>query len=374
LFDRRGLAPMREVFQRLKRWERYFSGANSEAEVVLVFSRHTQDNYGGDNPHARYLDFIRGWYCALQEAHIAFDVLSDKLIAPERLARYRAVIISNLACVSDETASALEQYVAQGGGLVASFEAGWCDVGGVERAEPAFVRLFGGVYGTRRDNLKSSYAKIERRDDPLLAGIGDTDVLPNDGALRDFRPGPGRDVPLTLIPPVIAHSGATISIPEYSAVRAVGDVPVAVRGEFGAGCIVYFANQMEGLFHHYGFADLGRVLANAVRYVQGGPGELEVDAPDFVDVTLMGQMGRWLVHLVNLPVGKPLNTGWRHPGRNLIDVNDIKVRLRPRAGKQVREVRLATTEQVLTHIVNDGWVAVTVPHLADHEIVIFEFE
>jgi hypothetical protein len=374
LFDRRGLAPMREVFQRLKRWEPYFAGARSQAQVALVFSRHTQDNYGGDQPHARYLDFIRGWYCALQEAHIPFDVLSDKLIRPERLARYRTVIVSNLACVSDATAASLERYVAQGGGLVASFEAGWCNVDGIARDAPAFARLFGGVYGARRDNLKSSYAKIELRDDPVLAGIGDTDLLPNDGALREFRPESGRNVPLTLIPPVIAHSGATISIPELSAIGATTDVPVAVRGEFGRGRVVYFANQMEALFYHYGFGDLGRVLANAVRYVRGGVAELEIDAPDFVDVTLMGQDRRRLVHLVNLPVDKPLSTGWRHPGRNLVEVRGIEVRLRPRVGERVREVRLATTEQVLTHTLNDGWIAVTVPRLADHEIVIFEFE
>ena len=44
--------------------------AQSGRRSRLVFSRHTQDNYGGAKPHARYLDFVRGWYCALLEAHI----------------------------------------------------------------------------------------------------------------------------------------------------------------------------------------------------------------------------------------------------------------------------------------------------------------
>src|SRR6185436_12395278 len=102
----------------------YFDGAASGARVAIIFSRHTQDNYGGARPHARYLDFIRGWYCALLEAHIPFDVLSDKIITRERLRRYGAVVLSNLACVSDESAAVIEAFVADGGGIIAGLDAG----------------------------------------------------------------------------------------------------------------------------------------------------------------------------------------------------------------------------------------------------------
>ncbi|MBX9810495.1 MAG: hypothetical protein K2Y16_02620 [Burkholderiales bacterium] len=192
LFDRRGLAPMREVLRRLERWEHYFDGARSVARVALIFSRHTQDNYGGGKPHARYLDFVRGWY------------------------------------------------------------------------------------------------------------------------------------------------------------------------------------QMELLFYRYGFPDPGRVLANAVRWALAEEPTVEVAAPDFVEVTLMAQPQRMLLHLVNLPVGKPVNTGWRHIGRNLVTVNDIVVRLRLAPGTRVREARLATGETTVPVREKDGSIEVTVPRLVDHEIVILE--
>jgi hypothetical protein len=309
------------LMRRLGRWEPYFDGAVSDARVALVFSRHTQDNYGRGKPHARYLDFVRGWYCALMEAHIPFDVISDKIVSAERLKRYRALVVSNLACVSDGTAAAIEAYAAAGGGVVASYDAGLGDLEGNERAQPAFARLFGGRRTGRREGLKSSYAKIEDAADPLLAGIGDTDLIPNEGGLIEFVADSGRVVPLTLIPPVIAHDGATISIPELSAVRETTDIPVAVRGSHGQGRVVYFCNQPELLFHRYGFPDLGKTLANAVRWACGPEAALEVDAPDFVDVTLMRQPKRRLVHLVNLPVGKPVNSGWRQIGRNLVPVS-----------------------------------------------------
>ena len=156
LFDRRSLAPMKAVFQRLERWEKYLDGAQSQARVVLVLSRYTQDNYGRDKPQARYLDFIRGWYLALQEAHIPFDVISDKLISPERLARYGVVMISNLACVADSAVAALKQYAQAGGGLIASFEAGQCDGDGKPRATPAFDAVLGITRTGKREGLKSS--------------------------------------------------------------------------------------------------------------------------------------------------------------------------------------------------------------------------
>jgi hypothetical protein len=143
LFDRRGLAPMQAVFQRLERWQPYLDSAQSQARVVIVLSRHTQDNYGGGEPQARYLDFIRGWYCALQEAHIPFDVLSDKLITPERLARYGVVVISNLACVSDDTAAALEQYARAGGAVIAGGRDARRDVSGQARRTEIVLRAAG---------------------------------------------------------------------------------------------------------------------------------------------------------------------------------------------------------------------------------------
>jgi hypothetical protein len=372
LFDRRALAPMREVFARLARWEPYFDGAESGARVALVYSRYTQDNYAGDDTHAKYLDAVRGFYCALLEAHVPFDVISDKFIDAASLKRYRVLALPNLACIDDATAAAIEAFVAVGGSVVATFDTGRCLRDGSARAEPVFSNMFGVAVRGRREDLKSSYARVENAADPLVMGIGDTDLIPNDGALVEVEAAPGRVVPLTLIPPVIAHSGATISIPEYSAIRATTDVPVAVYGAHGRGRTVYFANAMDALFYHYGFPDLGRVIANAVRYALDDGHNLETSAPEFVDIALRVQPRRKLVHLINFPVAKQLNTGWRHAGRTLVPLHDIALRVKLAPGEHVREARVASSENVIACIEQEQWACVTVPSLDDHEIIIFE--
>jgi hypothetical protein len=138
--------------------------------------------------------------------------------------------------------------------------------------------------------------------------------------------------------------------------------------------VVLFSNRMDALFYKYGFPDLGRILANAVRLGLGESQDLEVDAPDRVDVTRQAQPGRHLVHLINFAVGKHLNTGWRHPGRTLVPVEGIGVRLRLAPGQTLRAVRTATDEAVLPHRMAGDWAEVTVPRLDDHEIVVFELD
>ena len=81
-----------------------------------------------------------------------------------------------------------------------------------------------------------------------------------------------------------------------------------------------------------------------------------------------------LVHLVNFPVGKHLNTGWRHPGTAIHPVSGIVVSLRCDSGAPPRAVRLASSETALVPVMRDGRAEVVVDRLDDHEIVVFEFD
>ena len=372
LFDRRGLAPMQSVFQRLQRWETYFENSRSNAQVAMVYSRFTQDNYGRDDPYKRYVDAVRGYYCALLEAHVPFDVLSDKFLSLETLKRYRVLVLPNTACLSDAAVATILAFAKSGGAVVATFESGLHDEFGELRPIPAFADLFAGKYIGKRKNLKSSYAHLSDRTHPVLDGIGDTDLVPNDGDLVEFVPDAATAVPLTLVLPVTVNSDATISIPEYSAISGPTAIPIAVDASYEKGRGFLFCNQMDSLFYQYGFADLGRLLANAVIAALGNNKKLQVIAPDYVDVTSMEQPGRKLVHLINFPLSKQVNAGWRHPGRNLVPVANIVVKIRLENAEQIVRVRLATTDSVLAHAIEGEWVVVTVPQLEDHEIVVFE--
>lgn len=374
IFDRRGLAPMQEVFQRLGKWEDYFDKAKSNAQVAIIYSRYSQDNYGKDQPYKRYVDAIRGYYQALLEAHIPFDVLSDKFLDQEKLQQYQVLVLPNAACLSDLAIEHLLEFTKNGGVVIATYESGIYDEMGERRDIPAFETLFGGSYGSLLPDLKSSYGQIKDIEHPIFNGIKNTDLIPNDGSIVQFNSHVEVDPVLTLIPPITAHSGATISIPEYSGNFTTTNIPLYVSNSYGAGMGILFCNQMDTLFYRYGFPDLGKLLANAVLIGLGEKINLEVDAADFVDVTSMEQTNRRLIHLINFPVSKSISSGWRHPGGNLITQKNIPIRVKEPIGKTIKEVRLASNELNIEYQKNGVWIEVCVPTLEDHEIVVFEWE
>jgi hypothetical protein len=88
----------------------------------------------------------------------------------------------------------------------------------------------------------------------------------------------------------------------------------------------------------------------------------------------MEQESRRLIHLINFPVSKSVNSGWRHPGGNLIPQENISIRVMEPTGKKIKEVRLASNESCIKYQSNSNWIEAVVPVLHDHEIVIFEWE
>ena len=131
---------------------------------------------------------------------------------------------------------------------------------------------------------------------------------------------------------------------------------------------------MDALFYRYGFPDLGKLLANAVLIGLGEHSNLVVNASDFVEVTSMTQANRRMIHLINFPVSKSVNSGWRHPGGNLIPQKDISIKIKSPLNRKIKEVRLASSELRIDYQKQDDWIEVLVPLLQDHEIVIFEWE
>ncbi|MCS7316226.1 MAG: hypothetical protein RMI94_03700, partial [Bryobacterales bacterium] len=93
-----------EVVERIYDWhwrsERYLRNEESLARVALVYSQQTAAFYGGPRAQEKVEQHILGAYHALVEARIPFDMVHDRLLDPERLARYRVLILPNVAALS----------------------------------------------------------------------------------------------------------------------------------------------------------------------------------------------------------------------------------------------------------------------------------
>ena len=73
----------------------------SLAEVAIVYSQQTAAYYGGIQAAATVENHSLGYYEALVEARVPFDMVHDLLSDLEKIERYRVLILPNIAALSD---------------------------------------------------------------------------------------------------------------------------------------------------------------------------------------------------------------------------------------------------------------------------------
>lgn len=132
--DRRGLSAIEDMFGWVEKHEQYYQDARAYTDLAILLSQNTLLTYCGSDTESRYVNHLRGLYAALNQAHINFDILSEKFLTKEMLSKYRAIMLTNHACMSDAQARAIRDYVAGGGHVVATYESSLYDENGVERA------------------------------------------------------------------------------------------------------------------------------------------------------------------------------------------------------------------------------------------------
>ncbi|MEI6914961.1 MAG: alpha-amylase family protein, partial [Armatimonadota bacterium] len=112
---------------------------------------------------------------ALLEAHIPFDVISEHNVSLETLSQYKVIVLPNTYCMSDRIAGVLRDYVAQGGGLVASYETSLYDDMGDRRKDFALADVFGASYLSTQASsaCKMNFAEKTHpiTDDPAMRDI-----------------------------------------------------------------------------------------------------------------------------------------------------------------------------------------------------------
>jgi beta-galactosidase GanA len=147
LHDQRWLRVVEEVFNRYARWEPYLRNQASLARVGLVYSQQTAWFYGGEHAGEKVEDYTLGWYQALIESRIPFEMVHDRLLdrlfENGQMGQFRTLILPNIAALSDSQCRQLREYVAQGGNLIATHETSLYDEWGARRKEFGPADLFG---------------------------------------------------------------------------------------------------------------------------------------------------------------------------------------------------------------------------------------
>src|SRR5471032_3095818 len=96
---------------------------------------NTRNFYGrsAGRVEERYMASVFGTFRAAVEEHLPMTVINDWNLTSADLARYKVLILPNTACLDDAQVAAIEEYVRNGGGLVASLDTSLFDEFGTPR-------------------------------------------------------------------------------------------------------------------------------------------------------------------------------------------------------------------------------------------------
>jgi hypothetical protein len=360
LHDKRWLPVVEQTYTWAWRNERYLRNTAPLARVGMVYSQQTARYYGGERARAKVEDHTLGFYQALIEARIPFEMVHDELLDAGRLAALKVLILPNIAALSDRQCEQIRNFVKNGGGLVATYETSLHDERGVKRANFGLSDLFGANCAGGLDaRLQNSYLRLEGKH-PLLRGFEGVERIINGVSRVHTKPvGSYPNPPLTLIP-----SYPDLPMEEvFPRVDHTDQPEVYVNGR-----VVYFPWDIDRTFWEVLSVDHAKLLRNAVDWAANEPRPVTVSGPGVLDVTIWKQKDSMTVHLVNLT--NPMMM--KGPLREFIPVPAQEVAIRLPKGRKPRAVKLLVSGATPRTTTANGELHLTVPSILDHEVIAIE--
>jgi hypothetical protein len=355
--DRRLLEPAHQYFQWMARHEPHFINTRSIAPIGVVMGQRTHLFH--TPPRGVTLQHhVEGMYQALLEGRFLFDFVHEEKMSLPELSKYAAIILPNIALLSDEQCRQIEAYVQSGGSLLATFQTSLFTERNERRANFGLANLFG-IRTTGSDVIGTTgnafMARIERPH-ALSAGFSGTPLIA--GAEYRVPIAPADGAVLTVVPGYVAYP-PELSYPE----PARTNEPAVVVRETGKSRLVYFPGDVERTLWRTGHSDLSRLLQNAIRWVAGAA-PIEVKGDGFVETFAWETQAGFAVHVLNY-TNPAAYRGWL---RDFHPIGAQEVRMTLPRGRQVSRVELLRAETTVPFRVSDGAVTFTIPRVVDYEV------
>ena len=362
LYDRRWLSVEEDQFNWHYRSEKYLLDQVPLARVAIVDSPQTSRFYkSGDASEGH----VYGMYQAMVEGRIPFEMVHEHFLTPDRVDRYKLLVLPNVAALSDQQCAQLAAFVERGGSLLATYETSLYDEWGVRRKDFGLARLFGVRYRGKDGPMRNSYAGIESLPGGsrhrVVAGFEGAERIVNSVNRLDVEvTEPHVNTPLTLIPsyPDLPMEQLYPRVPKT-------DIPLVCLREYGRGRVVYLPGDFDRTFWEFLLEDHARLLKNAILWASNEEQPVTVTGPGLLDVTVWRQPESLTVHLVNL--SNPM--AMRGYFREFLPVGPLKLRIRLPEGHKARQVHFLVGSGSPSVQEEPGLLTVAIPSIWNHEVV-----
>jgi hypothetical protein len=366
LYDRRWMPVVERIYDWHYKHERYLRNETPLARVALLQSEQTAGEYAGAAQGDRHEDHVLGMYHALIESRIPFEMVHEAVLTPERLDRFKLLILADAAALSDAQCGAIREYVQRGGSLLATFSSSLYDEGGQRRKDFGLADLFGVSFTGRVEGpMHNSYLSLETdaatgKRHAVLAGLDDTPRIINGVFRLDVRPAMAFPSVLTLIP-----SYPDLPMEDVYPRIAHTTTPELYLRDLGRSRIAYIPWDIDRTLWEVMPVDHLRLLRNTIEWTANETPPVAVEGPGLLDVTMWQQRNSLTVHLVNLT--NPMMM--KGPLREVIPIGPQRVRIRLPEGSRPQKVHLLTAGTTLDAAMSGSICSVTVPSIGVHEVI-----
>ncbi len=364
--DRRWQKVGSDYFRWTAKHDAHFRTRRSIANIGVVIGQSTQLLYPGPGTarsHAYMHETTEGIYDALLQGRFAFDFVHEDRLDAEHLSKYRALLMPNIAMLSDRQCQQIRDYVGSGGSIMASFETGLYDENLQPRADFGLADVLGihkagDVVGT---NGNAYYARIEQPDathqHPILEGFTNTNWLPGAQNRIPLKPVPN---PLLTVVPGFVSYPPELAYPPISHT----DEPAVVLREAGSSRIAYFPGDIERTYWLTGHGDLRRLLHNTIRWITRDESMVHIEGEGFIETLSWETAPGYAVHLLNYT-----NPNAQHCWlQSIYPLGPQTVSMKLPRGVRVRSVELLQAGRSVPFKADNQTLQFTIPRVEDYEV------
>jgi len=364
--DRRWQKVGEEYFGWTARHDAHFKTRRSIANIGVVIGQSTQLLYPGPaTVHSRtYMqETTYGIYDALLQGRFAFDYVHEDRLAPERLSKYRLLILPNISMLSDHQCEQIATFVKAGGSVMASFETSLYDENLNRRPDFGLKDLLGiskagEAIGT---NGNAYYARIENPEKtphhPIIDGFTNTNWIP--GAQNRIPLKAAKDPVLTVVPGFVRYPPELAYPPQSHT-----DEPAVVLREQGQSRTAYFSGDIERTYWLTGHGDLLRLMHNTIRWLTHGEQVVDIAGDGLIESFCWETQPGYAVHLLNYT-----NPNAHHCWlRSIYPLGPQTIRIKLPSGIRVKSVEILQAERTIPFTAHDQTLQFTVPSIKDYEV------
>lgn len=357
--DKRWVEPIVESFGLHAVLEPVFAATTPTAEIAILDPATTLRHHGQETRKEAEADDL-GFYHALVEAKLPFEMLSDQAMTPEQLDRFKVVILANSTCLSDAQCAMLKAYVERGGSLVAAYETSTRDEDNRPRGTLALSDLLGvNMTKPSRGPVQNTYMAVNGSH-PIAQGYEGAERIIGGTHLIAVEAAPDTEMPFLYIPDF-----PDLPMEEVYPREAPKGAAVVARQHKRGGRTVYIPWNIGRIFWEVLAADHQRLIENAVRWALGKRPDVEVACKAVLDIAVREGKDELAVAMQNL--SNPMMM--KGPTREIYPVGPQKVSAAIPEGRSFAGARLLVAGTKADARVEEGRVIVAVPAIDLVEVV-----